>query len=216
MNYLQRYQQKLGLEPDGILGPKTAAAMMRDLGITDKLFFAHLMGQMAHESGLYQNFRENMNYSEAGLLNIFRRFYKNKPGLAKRHANKPKLIGNFVYAQRMGNGDEASGDGYKYRGAFGLQLTGKNNFLAFFEYAGLPPDTDPDSLQDDPKMYFLAGKFWFEANGADNLCTSTTDACILRVSRKVNLGNENHTGLPNGLDDRYERTRAAFKAVGLA
>ena len=216
MNYLQRYQEYLGLVPDGIIGPKSAAAMMKDLGITDKLFFAHLIGQMAHESGLYRNFRENLNYDEPGLLNVFRKYYRGRPNLAKQHARKPQAIANYVYANRMGNGDVASGDGWFYRGAFGLQLTGKDNFLQFFKYAGLPPDTDPDSLDDNPRMYFLAGKFWFVKNGADKLCTSTKDSCIMQVSKKVNLGDEESTAKPNGFADRKQQTKAIFRAVGLA
>jgi len=72
MDYLKAYQEKLGLVADGKMGPNTAKAMMADLGITDKLFFAHMMGQVAHESGLYKNARENLNYGEEGLLNIFK------------------------------------------------------------------------------------------------------------------------------------------------
>ena len=216
MNYLQRYQKQLGLTPDGVIGPKTAAAIMKDLGITDKLVFAHLMGQMSHESALYTNFRENLNYDAPGLLNIFRRCYKNRPDLVKAHARHPVSIGNYVYANRNGNGPIESGDGYKYRGIFGLQLTGKRNILRFLKYAGLPPDTDLDSLKDQPRLYFLAGKFWFEDNGADKLCTSASDQCILAVSRKVNLGTEDSAALPNHLDDRERNTKAVFRALGLA
>jgi putative chitinase len=206
MNYLKAYQSRLGLVADGIIGPATAKAMMADLGITDKLFFAHLMGQIAHESGLYKNARENLNYGAAGLLNIFKKYYT--PQLAAKHERKPELIANHVYANRMGNGGEASGDGWKYRGIFGLQLTGKDNIVAFIRYLGLPDDTDPDSL--------LAGKYWFVKNGADKLCDSTNSDCILRVSRKVNIGNTKTTAIPHGLDDRKQQTLAMFKAVGLA
>lgn len=207
MNYLVEYQRKLGLEADGVMGKKTAAAMMQDLNITDKLFFAHLIGQIAHESGLYRNARENLNYNAAGLLNIFKKYYT--PELAAKHERKPELIANHVYANRMGNGDEASGDGWKYRGIFGLQLTGKDNIQAFIKYLGLPEDTDPDSLLDDPRNYFLAGLYWFTKNGVDKLCTSTKETCIVAVTRRVNGGT-------NGLDDRIKQTKAMFKALGLA
>lgn len=216
MNYLQRYQEYLGLKPDGTIGPMTLAAMMEDLGITDKLFFCHLMGQMAHESGLYTNFRENMNYNAPGLLNVFNKYYAGNPGLADRHARNPVAVANHVYANRMGNGGEASGDGYKYRGAFGLQLTGKANFMRFFKYAGLPLDTDPNSLANMPRMYFLAGKFWFEDNGADKLCKSTESGCILDVSKKVNLGSEHSPRKPHALESRKFFTRKMFIAAGLA
>lgn len=208
MNYLQEYQKRLGLMPDGKVGPKTAQAMMSDLGITDKLFFAHLMGQIAHESGLYTHARENLNYNEAGLLNIFRKYYVNHPALVDSHANHPSRIANYVYANRMGNGDEASGDGWKYRGIFGLQLTGKTNIQAFMKSIGLSPLADPDTLLNDPRNYFLSGKFWFRQTGVDKLCNSTNETCILAVTRRVNGGT-------NGLDDRIAKTKGMFAALGL-
>ena len=214
MNYLVEYQKQLGLDADGIMGKGTAAAMMQDLNVTDKLLFAHVLGQVAHESGQYANFRENLNYGESGLLNIFKKYYT--PELAKKHARHPELIGNHVYANRMGNGDEASGDGYKFRGIFGLQLTGKANIQDFLAHIGLPADTDPDSLQDNPKAYFQAAFYWFEKNGANNLCISTSDGCILDVSRKVNIGNTKTSAIPHGLDDRKAKTQAMFRALGLA
>lgn len=208
MNYLKAYQAQLGLAADGIMGPATAKAMMADLGITDKLYFAHMMGQIAHESGLYQHARENLNYGEPGLLNIFGKYYKGKPGLAAKHARHPELIANYVYANRMGNGDEASGDGWKFRGIFGLQLTGKTNIQRFLQYIGKDIETDPDTLLDDPKNYFLAGKFWFEDNGVDKLCKAANDGCILTITKRVNGGT-------NGLDDRKVQTHKMFRAVGL-
>jgi putative chitinase len=211
MNYLSEYQKQLGLEPDGILGAKTAKAMMDDLDIKDKLFFAHMMGQMAHESGLYKNARENLNYNEAGLLNIFRKYFLGKVGSksAAHYARQPEKIANLVYANRMGNGDEASGDGWKYRGIFGLQLTGKTNITEFMKHVGVDTKLDPDVLLENPKNYFLSGKFWFEKNGVDKLCNSTNETCILSITRRVNGGT-------NGLDDRIVQTKKVFKALGLA
>jgi putative chitinase len=212
LNYLKAYQAKLNLTADGIIGPKSAKAMMADLGITNKLFFVHMMGQVAHESGGYVHARENLNYSVAGLLNIFKKYYT--PKLAEEHAYNPELIANHVYANRMGNGDAASGDGFKYRGAFGLQLTGKNNFQAFYKYLNLPMNTEPSVLLDDPRNYFLAGKFWFEVNDAVKLCVPVTEASILRVSRKVNLGRTNTSVIPHGLGNRILQTNLMLKAVG--
>jgi len=209
MNYLQKYQEHLGLAPDGIMGPNTANAMMADLGVTDKLLFAHVLGQVAHESGLYTHFRENLNYNEAGLLNIFSKYYKPNPSLAALHARKPELIANHVYANRMGNGDEASGDGWRYRGIFGLQLTGKTNITKFLDSIGLPADTDLDSLKDNPKVYFQAAFYWFNENAVDKKCVDTSDSCILTVTKRVNGGT-------NGLDDRKVQTKKVFKALGLA
>lgn len=216
MNYLVEYQRKLGLVPDGVIGPKTAAAIMKDLGITDKLLFAHVIGQGMHESGLWTNFRENLNYNEAGLLNIFRKYYINKPGLAKQHARKPQVIANYVYANRNGNGNEASGDGWFYRGAFGLQTTGKTNFQQLFEYCGLPLDIDPDSLVNNPKVYFQSMFFWFKKNDANKLCTGISNTHIDNVGKKVNRGNcLATTPLAHNNKERRTYTKNMFKVLGL-
>jgi putative chitinase len=213
LNYLQLYQKHLGLVPDGIIGKKTAAAMMVDLGLTNKLFFAHLMGQVQLESGGFTHFRENMNYNAAGLLNIFRKYYKNHPWLAAVHERKPERIANYVYANRMGNGDEASGDGWRYRGIFGLQLTGKTNIQRFLASIGLPKDTGLDILAGNPRVYFQAAVFWFKDNGADKLCTGFSDQCILDVSRNVNLGSIHAKAMPHDWQKRRDFTQAIIKVV---
>jgi len=211
MNYLIEYQKQLGLTADGVMGPATAKAMMEDLGITDKLFFAHMMGQVAHESGLYKYARENLNYNEVGLLNIFKKYFTGQPGgrNAAAYAKNPEKIANWVYANRMGNGNEASGDGWKYRGIFGLQLTGKDNIQSFMRYIGVDTESDPELLLDNPKNYFLAGKYWFEKNGVRKQCTSTSTSCITTVTKRVNGGT-------NGLEDRIAQTRTMFKVLGLS
>lgn len=216
MNYLQKYQSVLGLDPDGKLGPKTAAAMMVDLGITDKLYFAHMIGQVAHESGGFIHDRESMNYSAQGLANTWSKYsstgVRGGPynSLAKRLERKPEAIANNVYGSRddLGNRGEASGDGWKYRGIFGLQLTGRDNIQEFIHSLGLPIETDPESLLSDPKHYFLAGDFWFKHNGVDKLCKSTSRDCIVAVTKRVNGGT-------NGLADRIAQTQKVFKALGL-
>jgi putative chitinase len=206
VTYLQKYQEVLGLKPDGVIGKMTAAAMMKDLGITDKLFFAHLIGQMAHESGNFTHARENLNYSADGLIKTWpARFNKSN---AWQYHRQPEKIANKVYAGRMGNGDESSGDGWKYRGIFGLQLTGKDNITRFMKSIGVQPNTDPETLLADPRNYFLSGLFWFKDNGVDKLCTSITDDCIKKVSKRVNGGYI-------GLDDRIAKTKAIYKALNL-
>jgi putative chitinase len=206
VNYLQQYQQVLGLKTDGVIGKMTAAAMMKDLGITDKLFFAHLIGQMSHESGNFTHARENLNYSGAGLIKTWpNRFNKSN---AWQYHRQPEKIANKVYANRMGNGDESSGDGWKYRGIFGLQLTGKDNITRFMSSIRVRPDADPETLLADPRNYFLSGLFWFKDNGVDKLCTAITDTCIKNVSRRVNGG-------LIGIDDRIAKTKAIYKALSL-
>ena len=92
-------------------------------GITTKLRLCHFLSQCAHESGNFKFVIENLNYSEAALLNVFRRYFNVDE--AKQYARQPERIANRVYANRMGNGNESSGDGWKYRGRGYIQLTGK-------------------------------------------------------------------------------------------
>lgn len=231
MNYLKKYQKFLGLEPDGIIGKKTAQAIMDDLGITDKVFFGHLMGQGYEESGGYTHFRENMNYKAQSMANTWptRLAIKGADGKAiKPYKPSPKafeLVGhpealaNFVYGGRddLGNRGQDTNDGWFYRGGMIIQTTGRANWLALFEYLGLPPDTNPDSLEDDPQAYFKSGVFWFKKNDAIKLCSSTSSSCINDVGKKVNRGNiKSTTPLAINNEKRAHHTRSVFKALGLA
>lgn len=206
MNYLKSYQLSLGLVPDGVVGKKTAAAMMRDLNIATPVHFAHFIAQARHESQDFSRGRENLNYSFPGLLKHFAKYFR----LAElaSYANKPVKIGNRIYANRMGNGDEASGDGFKYRGGGALQVTGKNNYQAYFKSVGLPEDSDPDLLAQGGH-YFKSAKWYFDVNHVWNNCGTAQD-CVLKVSKHINLGNANATGKPIGLDDRDTLTRQMF------
>jgi putative chitinase len=217
MNYLQLMQKRLNLTPDGIIGPKTVDAIMTELGLTNKLVVGHVLGQMAHESADFKAFRENMMYSKPQTLaNTWGKYSTTgKRGgppnaLAKKIAGKPEIIANTTYGDRedLGNRGFESGDGWRCRGTFGLQLTGRDNLNEFFASIGVPPDTDPDTLKDDAKVYFQAGFFWFTKNNVDDLCTSTSEECITRVTKRVNGGT-------NGLDDRIVKTNGIFKALGL-
>jgi len=106
--------------------PDTAARF----GITTPLRLAHFLAQCGHESGGFQKFSENLNYGAKGLLGIFSKYFKTIEK-AKAYERKPEKIANLVYANRMGNGDEASGDGWKHRGRGALQTTGKSNYQDF-------------------------------------------------------------------------------------
>jgi len=215
-DYLTKYQELLGLKADGVIGPITAKAIMDDIGIKDRVLFSHLFGQMRLESGGFSKFRENMNYSAKGLMSTFERYYKGKPELAEAHAHRPTTIANYVYANRNGNKGVESGDGYFYRGAFGLQTTGRANFLALFRELGLPADTDPDSLEEDVRTYFRAGLFYFNHNNVDTLCTGTSASCILSVGRKINLGTYRTETMPIHAELRQEYTKALFRSTGLS
>ena len=105
-------------------------AWMEPFGITTPLRFCHLIAQLALESGEFRYVEENLNYSADRLMVVFPKYFKDK-ATAQRYARHPEMIANRVYANRMGNGDEASGDGWKYRGRGYIQLTGKQNYLAY-------------------------------------------------------------------------------------
>jgi predicted chitinase len=115
-------------------------------GIADtKERLAHFFAQILHESGFLRYDMENLNYSSDALRRVFGRYFPSK-AQADAYARQPEKIANRVYANRMGNGGEASGDGWKYRGRGLIQLTGKDNYRAFAEWAG------DDRIVDDPDL----------------------------------------------------------------
>lgn len=118
---------------------------------------AHFLAQCAHESGNFQFVRENLNYSPEALLKVFPKYFKDQP-TADKYGRKPEAIANRVYANRIGNGDEASGDGYRYRGRGYIQLTGKANYQAFGQYIGQDIVSNPDSVA---TIYPLESAYWF-------------------------------------------------------
>ncbi len=114
-----------------------------DFGVDTFLRKSHFMGQIEFESDL-KPISENLNYSETALLNFFGKYFTAET--AKLYARQPEQIANIVYANRMGNGDTASGDGWKYRGRGFIQLTGKNNYQLLSDYTGTDYVNNPDLL----------------------------------------------------------------------
>jgi len=219
-NFLKEFQQQLGLKPDGVIGPKTFAAIKKDLGMESDLILCHLLGQMRHESAEFTAGREDMDYSAASLCRTWPTHFKDpktqRPNYtAFKLERRPGNIANYIYCDRNGNGDMASGDGWRYRGIFGLQLTGKTNIQAFMKSIDVDPESLPDRMLDNPRNYFLSGKFYFDENHVNELCTNTTDGCILDVSRKINLGTVHTTRKPLGYEQRRLYTRELFATVGL-
>lgn len=205
MNYLAKWQEKHGLTADGLLGKNTSAAMMEWLGIT-KIQFCHLIAQIEHESAEFTAARENLNYSADGLMRTWpSRFNLNN---AQQYHRQLEKIANKAYANRMGNGDEASGDGWKYRGIFGLQLTGKSNIQAFMKTVNVPIDSDPESLLDNPDYYFQAGNYFFDKNNLYSLCKDVSDATIKAITKRVNGGTI-------GLNDRIKKTKKVAGMLGV-
>lgn len=160
--------------------------VMEKFQINTPLRLAHFLSQAGHESGGFKISQENLNYSVKGLVNIFKKYFPSE-GIAADYAKKPEKIANRVYSGRMGNGNEASGDGYKYRGRGDLQLTGKDNYVAFFKAIGLDPNSDPNLVATTYQL-LSAAWFWSKNNLNKIADTGATDAAVTMITKRVNGG----------------------------
>ena len=170
--------------PDSVIAqlPDT----MAKFEINTSLRLSHFLAQAGHESGNFRLVKENLNYSAKGLMGIFKKYFPNEV-LAKSYERKPEKIANKVYGGRMGNGDEASGDGAKFCGRGYIQLTGKTNYQAFFKSMELDVDSDPTLVA---TKYALASAAWFwSKNGLNKLADGgATEAVVTSITKRVNGG----------------------------
>jgi putative chitinase len=200
---LKSLQEKIGTTADGVFGPGTMKKAMEYYKLTP-VRAAHFFAQTAHETGGFKLFTENLNYSADGLQKIFGKYF---PGtLEESYARNPEKIANRVYASRMGNGNEASGDGWKFRGRGALQLTGKDNYAAFAQYLQKPEIlTTPDLVA---TIYaFESAMFFFDRNKLWSICDrGINDAAILALTKRINGGT-------HGLADRNQRTKQYYNFV---
>jgi putative chitinase len=200
---LKALQTKLGIAADGAFGPGTMKAAMKHFNLTP-VRAAHFFAQTGHETGDFKVYNENLNYSAQGLQGIFGKYF---PGnLEESYARNPEKIANRVYADRMGNGNEASGDGWKYRGRGAIQLTGKSNYAEFAKHIGKPEImTNPDLVATD--YSFDSALFFFEKNKLWSICDQgVNEAAILALTKRVNGGT-------HGLDDRKAKTLKFYEYV---
>ena len=201
---LKHLQEKIGVTADGLFGPATMKAAMKFYDLTPEQA-AHFFAQTAHESANFKAFSENLNYSAKALDSVFGKYFVRAGRDADDYARQPEKIANVVYASRMGNGDTASGDGWKYRGRGALQLTGHNNYKAFSEFLGKPEILDnPDLVAED--YSFESAIFFFENNKLWDICKTVDDASILALTKRINGGT-------HGLDDRKTKTYKYYKYV---
>jgi putative chitinase len=164
--------------------PDTAA----EFEITTNLRLAHFLAQCALESTGFTATVENLNYRAARLMQIFPKYFRGLDPAA--YANNPAKIANRVYANRMGNGDEASGDGFKFRGRGYIQLTGKNNYTSFSTFVGEDCVANPDLVA--TRYPLASAAFYFRSNNIWAICDRGADAAtVTRVSAAVN-GNPPH------------------------
>ena len=164
---------------------------------------AHFVAQCAHESGGFRFIRENLNYSVAGLTRVFGKYFPTQE-LARQYAHQPEKIANRVYANRMGNGNEASGDGWRYCGRGLIQLTGKDNYTFFAGSLGIAVEEAAEYLATFEGAAQSACFFWQE--NSLNRFADAND--ILRLTRAINGGTK-------GLEDREQRTKLALKIMGV-
>lgn len=179
------------------------SSLLNKFNVNTHLRLSHFFGQLQHESGL-KPIEENLRYSAKRLTEVFGKYFT--PITAKQAEYKPQIIANKVYANRMGNGNEASGDGYRFRGRGFLQITGRNNYTALTKWAkanGIDADyvKYPDLLLNEADALIAALWFW-TANGL-NAYADKDD--VLTITKRINGGK-------NGLQDRINQT-AKFKTI---
>lgn len=170
--------------------PDNVIAQIPEVGvkfaINTPLRLAHFLSQCGHESGNFKVVNENLNYRAKSLRSIFKKYFTDD-ATALLYERKPEKIANIVYASRMGNGDKASGDGYKFRGRGYIQLTGKDNYTAFGKAIGVDILANPDLVA---TKYPLLSAAWYWNSRKLNAVADqgATDAVVTKATKLVNGG----------------------------
>jgi putative chitinase len=164
------------------------------------LRLAHFLAQCGHESGNFKAVSENLNYSADGLKKIFGKYF---PGdLSNSYAKNPEKIASRVYGSRMGNGDESTKDGFKFRGRGYIQLTGKDNYTKFTKFIGEDCIGNPDLVA--TKYPLASAAFFFDSNKLWAICDKgSDDATVTAVTKRVNGGTI-------GLSDRIKHFKEFY------
>ena len=177
--------------------------ILPDYGIDTPQRVAAFIAQAAHESGNFTALHENLNYRAVTLRKVFPKYFPTDE-MAAQYAQQPEKIANRVYANRMGNGPEESGDGFRYCGRGLIQLTGQQNYQSFADSIETPLDQIPDFLQTFEGA--VQSACWFWENNNLNQYADTDD--ILTMTKRINGGTI-------GLEDRkkhYEHAKHVFGA----
>jgi putative chitinase len=187
--------------PDSVIAqiPETAAKF----NITTNLRLAHFLAQCSHESGGFKAVSENLNYSVDGLKKIFPKYF---PGnIAESYARNPEKIASKVYGGRMGNGDETTKEGFKFRGRGYIQLTGKQNYTNFAKFIGEDTVSNPDLVA--TKYPLASAAFFFDTNKLWSICDKgADDSTVTAVTKRVNGGTI-------GLSDRIKHFNEYYKLL---
>jgi len=229
---VKEFQSKNGLSADGIVGPNTLDMMLEEpeavdidlskleghvpsevieqipdtmetFNIHTPLRLAHFLAQCGHESAGFSATEENLNYSSKALLAVFGKYFDNET--AEQYHRKPEMIANRVYSNRMDNGDEESGDGWKYRGRGYIQLTGKHNYSKFNESVDDDVVESPELVKE--KYPLLSAAWFWSSNGLNRLSDiGATDDVVTTVTKRVNGGTI-------GLDDRIKHFHEYYELL---
>jgi putative chitinase len=187
--------------PDAVIAQIPDAA--KKFNITNPLRLAHFLAQCGHESAGFKAIQENLNYSADGLKKIFPKYF---PGnLAEGYAKNPEKIASKVYGSRMGNGDETTKEGFKFRGRGYIQLTGKDNYTKFAKFIGEDTVSNPDLVA--TKYPLASAAFFFDSNKLWAICDKgADDATVTAVTKRVNGGTI-------GLPDRIKHFKEYFSLL---
>jgi putative chitinase len=172
--------------------------------ITAPLRLSHFLSQIAHESGNFQFVTENLNYSTDSLLRVFPKYFKDR-ATAESYARNQEKIGSRVYGGRMGNGAEATLEGFKFRGRGYLQLTGKENYRLFSEFIKEDCVANPDLVA---TKYPMDSAIWFfDRNKLWSICDKgSSDAVVTELTKRINGGT-------HGLQDRLSKFKTYFSLI---
>ena len=175
---------------------------MLESEINTPLRKAHFLAQLAEESNSFHCKEENLNYSAQALRSVFGKYFPSEK-LAQEYERQPEPIANRVYGGRMGNGQETSGDGWRYRGRGLIQLTGKENYQRCAEACGIDFVSQPDCVADEPECAVKVACWYWQSRQLNKLADADD---IKGVTRRINGGY-------NGLEERQaflDRAKAVF------
>jgi putative chitinase len=172
-----------GHVPDAVIAQ--IPEIVEKFNCNTSLRLAHFLAQCGHESGGFKAVSENLNYSAKGLLGTFPKYFNSTT--ASQYERKPEMIASKVYGGRMGNGDESTKEGYKFRGRGYIQLTGKSNYTSFAKFIGEDTIANPDLVA--TKYPLASAAFFFDSNKLWSICDKgADDATVTAVTKRVNGG----------------------------
>jgi putative chitinase len=190
--------QRLGIGVEWVSALNDTFAKFNIVSVRQQAAF---IGQCAHECGNFRTLEENLNYKAVTLMKLWPKRFPTQE-IANSYEKNPKKIANMVYSSRMGNRDEASGDGYRFRGRGCIQLTGHSNYFHASKACGVDFVMEPDLVATPQYAAMTAGWFWSTHN-----CNALAEAQDwIGLTKKINGGTI-------GLDDRIKRTDQAVAVL---